>query len=256
MLKLASWNVNSLRVRLPHVLKWMESASIDILAVQETKVIDGLFPLESFEENGYYATYCGEKNYNGVAIISKFPITDVVKGMPGFDDTAQRVISASIAGYRVINMYIPNGAGLGTDKYDYKLSFLKYAHSFIQKQLLQYPYLAVVGDFNIAPDDRDVYDPMVMKDQILVSPLERQALVTCFDMGLHDSFRLFEQETHLFSWWDYRRAGFRRNMGFRIDLILLNAALKSYCTASKIDIGPRQWVRPSDHAPVWIALKD
>lgn len=252
--KLASWNVNSLTVRLEQVLAWLETTQVDVLALQETKVVDEKFPTQIFNDSGFHVVFSGQKTYNGVAIISKQPIQSVVTDIPGFDDPQRRILAATIAGIRVINLYVPNGAAVGTDKYDYKLTWLEQVESFIRQELKDYPLLAVVGDFNIAPEDRDVHSPEEWKDAVLVSPKERKAFTDLIALGLNDSFRNFPQEPALYSWWDYRAAGFRRNRGLRIDHILLSDALNRQCLESQIDIAPRRHERPSDHAPVWVTL--
>lgn len=255
MLKLASWNVNSLKIRLDQVLQWLDSSHMDILALQETKLIDENFPAQVFQECGFHAVFSGQKTYNGVAIISKYPISEVVTDIPDLTDPQRRILVATIAGIRVINLYIPNGAAVGSEKYEYKLMWLAKVTAFIEQQLSQYPLVAVVGDFNIAPEDRDVHAPLEWKDCVLVSPEERQAFSALVALGLNDSFRQFTQDEQHFSWWDYRAAAFRRNRGLRIDHILLNNALTSQCLESRIDIEPRRAERPSDHTPVWVTLE-
>ncbi len=254
MFKLASWNVNSLKVRLEQVLAWLDSSKVDILALQEIKMTDDQFPVEAFTSRGFHVVFSGQKTYNGVAIISRQPISDVVTDIPNLNDPQRRILAATIGDVRLINLYVPNGAAVGSDKYDYKLTWLPHVTEFIQQQLIQYPRMAVVGDFNIAPEDKDVHDPKEWEGCILVSPLERQALNNLFALGLHDSFRNFPQEEQQFSWWDYRAAGFRRNRGLRIDLILLSDALNTDCKSSAIDKEPRRVERPSDHAPVWVEI--
>lgn len=254
MLKIASWNVNSLKVRLEQVLEWMESSQTDVLALQETKMRDEEFPKEAFTQRGYHIAFSGQKTYNGVAIISRMPITEVLTDVPGLEDPQRRILGASVAGVRIINLYVPNGSELASDKYTYKLNWLKKITSFLHQQLALYPHLVVLGDFNIAPEDQDVFDPTLCEGQILVSPAERQAFTTLLELGLHDSFRQFEQEEKTFSWWDYRAAAFRRNRGFRIDLVLLSTMLKEACMKSVIDKAPRKSERPSDHVPVWVEL--
>ncbi len=256
MLKVASWNVNSLKVRLEQVLQWLDSTKVDILALQETKVIDEQFPAQLFQERGFHVAFSGQKTYNGVAIISKHPIQDVVTDIPELIDPQRRILAATIAGIRLINLYIPNGAAVGTDKYEYKLMWLEKVIAFIKQQLSSYPQLSVVGDFNIAPEDRDVHSPEEWSGCVLVSPQERQAFASCIALGLKDSFRNFEQDDQLFSWWDYRAGSFRRNRGLRIDHILLSEALSAKCIESCIDVEPRRAERPSDHAPVWVTLND
>lgn len=255
MLKLASWNVNSLNVRLDQVLAWLDSSNVDILALQETKLTDDKFPAAAFNERGYQVVFSGQKTYNGVAIISRQPIQDVVMDLEGYADPQRRILAATIGDIRLINLYVPNGAEVASDKYEYKLAWLVQVTAFIKQQLAHYSRVAVVGDFNIAPDDRDVHeDPYNWEGCVLVSPLERQAFFEILALGLHDSFRNFTQEAQLFSWWDYRAAAFRRNRGLRIDHILLSDALNATCLGSHIDKEPRRHVRPSDHAPVWVEL--
>lgn len=254
MLKLASWNVNSLKVRLEQVLAWIGSAQVDILALQETKLIDEHFPFQVFKDKGFYVVYAGQKTYNGVAIISRFPMTDIVTDIPGLDDPQRRILAVTVAGFRLINLYVPNGAEVESDKYHYKLDWLTKVQNYIAQQLKIYPRLAIVGDFNIAPEDRDVHAPEEWLGSVLVSPKERQAFADLLRLGLSDSFRLFQQEEQSFSWWDYRAAGFRRNRGLRIDHLLLSSELASQCRASAIDTVPRKDERPSDHAPVWVEL--
>ena len=255
VLKLASWNVNSLKVRLDQVLTWLDTSQVDILALQETKVVDEQFPAQIFKDRGLYVVFSGQKTYNGVAIISKYPIDSVVTDISGLVDPQRRILAATIGRIRLINLYVPNGAAVDTDKYQYKLMWLEKVIAFIKEQLITYPKLIVVGDFNIAPDDRDVHSPEEWKDSILVSPKERAAFAELISLGLTDSFRNFPQEPECYSWWDYRAAGFRRNRGLRIDHILLSKALNSECVESRIDIEPRRHERPSDHAPVWVAIE-
>lgn len=256
MLKLASWNVNSLKVRLEHVLSWLDSSKVDILGIQETKLVDEQFPAAVFLEKGYHVVYAGQKTYNGVAVISRLPMSDVVTDIPDLDDPQRRILAVTIDDLRVINLYVPNGAEVGCDKYEYKLNWLSKVAAYVEQQAGMYAKLVVMGDFNIAPEDRDVHDPVEWDDGILVSPLERHAWLTLLSNRLKDSFRLFPQEENQFSWWDYRAAGFRRNRGLRIDHILLSEALVENCLSSQIDRVPRTWERPSDHAPVWVELKN
>ena len=255
MFRLASWNVNSLKVRLDQVLEWFDASDIDVLAMQETKLLDENFPVRAFADKGLHIVYAGQKTYNGVAIVSRHPHTDVIKDIPAFDDPQRRVLAVTVGDIRLINLYVPNGAELVSDKYQYKLSWLKNVHSFIQNELSLHPKVAVVGDFNIAPEDRDVHDPIEWEGCVQVSLPERQAFTDLLELGLHDSFRNFTQEEKLFSWWDYRAAGFRRNRGLRIDHILLNHELNMRCRHSTIDKEPRKAERPSDHAPVWVDLE-
>ena len=249
-MKLASWNVNSLKVRLPHVLDWLAEHQPDILGLQEIKTIDENFPQDEIEAAGYQVNFAGQKTYNGVAVISKLPATDIVTDLPGLDDPQRRVLGCTVGDVRFLNLYIPNGSEVGSEKYEYKLGWLDALIKYVKTQLAEHKNFVVVGDYNIAPDDRDLWDPEGWKDKILVSPPERAALQKLFDMGLTDTFRLFEQEENLYSWWDYRAAGFRRNNGMRIDLLLSSPAMTERCTASYIDKEPRKLERPSDHAPV------
>lgn len=249
-MKIATWNVNSLNVRLPHVVEWLQSANPDVLVLQEIKQVTDAFDSNAFREIGYDAIASGQKTYNGVAIISRLTSTDHVTDFPGFEDPQRRILAATVDNVRVVNLYIPNGNSVGSDKYDYKLSWLAALRGFLERELLEHESLVVLGDFNIAPDDRDVYDPEKWGDDILCSPAERAALQALLDLGLIDVFRAFEQPEKTFSWWDYRAAGFRRNAGLRIDLILASAALAGRCIASYVDREPRTWERPSDHTPV------
>jgi len=248
--KVASWNVNSLRVRLPQVLDWLRTQQPDVLALQETKLVDEDFPQAEFAQIGYTAVYCGQKTYNGVALLSKGSPADVVKGMPGWPDNQQRYVAATVCGVRIVNLYVPNGESVGSDKYQYKLAWLAHLAGVLQAELKRYPRLLVLGDFNIAPEDRDVHDPVAWKGSVLCSEPERAALRQVMAVGLQDTFRLFEQPEKVFSWWDYRMAGFRRNLGLRIDLILASAQMCRLCRASSVDKVPRALERPSDHAPV------
>ncbi len=250
VLKIATWNVNSLNVRLPHVLQWLADAQPDILALQETKLIDEKFPQAEIEAAGYHSLFSGQKTYNGVAILSKQPGTDVIKDIPGLADDQRRVLAATYGEVRVLDLYVPNGESVASDKYQYKLDWLDKLIAFIKVELNRHPKLVVLGDFNIAPDERDVYDPLVWEGKVLCSEPERTALQDLLATGLHDSFRLFEQEEKQFSWWDYRMAAFRRNRGLRIDHVLLSTALREHCKRCYIDKAPRKWERPSDHAPV------
>lgn len=249
-MKIATWNVNSLNVRLPHAVEWLSAAQPDVLVLQEIKQTTDAFKGGPFAELGYTSVASGQKTYNGVAVISRSIATDIVTDFPGFEDPQRRILASTIDGIRVINLYVPNGSEVGSEKYDYKLGWLKALRGFLEGELLTHENLVVLGDFNIAPDDRDVYDPEKWGDDILCSPAERQALKTLLDLGLSDVFRQFDQAEKTFSWWDYRAAGFRRNAGLRIDLILASRALATRCSASYVDREPRTWDRPSDHAPV------
>ena len=249
MLKIASWNVNSLNVRLPHVLAWCDVAQPDILALQETKLTDDRFPADELAEAGYHSVYAGQKTYNGVAILSREPAQEVVTDIPGLDDPQRRILAATVGNVRVVDLYVVNGSEVGSEKFDYKLHWLDCVHTWLSQEVRQHENLIVLGDFNIAPDDRDVYDPEAWNEKILCSTPERQALQKILGLGLQDTFRLFEQEERTWSWWDYRMNMFRRKLGLRIDLVLASAPMAERCTASYIDIEPRRQERPSDHAP-------
>jgi len=249
-MKIATWNVNSLNVRLPHVLEWLGSASPDVLVLQEIKQITDAFDAQAFSEAGYHAVASGQKTYNGVAVVSRGESSDYVTDIPGFEDPQRRILAATVDDVRVINLYVPNGHSVGSEKYAYKLGWLAALRNLLEAELSVHERLVVLGDFNIAPADRDVYDPEKWGDDILCSPAERAALGDLLDLGLSDVFRQFDQPENTFSWWDYRAAGFRRNAGLRIDLILANDALAQACRASYVDREPRTWERPSDHTPV------
>lgn len=249
MLKIASWNVNSLNVRLPHVLAWCDMAGPDILALQETKLTDDRFPVDELQGAGYHSVYSGQKTYNGVAILSRVPASDIVTDIDGLDDPQRRILAATIDGVRVIDLYVVNGSEVGSEKFAYKLHWLQQVTRFIAGEMQAFEKVVVLGDFNIAPDDRDVHDPEAWHEKILCSTPEREALQAILDLGLTDTFRLFEQEEQTWSWWDYRAAAFRRNLGLRIDLVLASKALADVCSASYIDKEPRRQERPSDHAP-------
>lgn len=249
-MKIATWNVNSLRVRLPHVLDWLAANPVDVLGIQETKLVDESFPRTEIEAAGYQVAFYGQKTYNGVAILSRHPMTEVTMGKPGFKDEQRRVIAATVNGVRVVNVYVPNGQSVGSDKYQYKLAWLEALRGYLEGEMKKHPQLAVTGDFNIAPDDRDVYDPVAWKGQVLCSEPEREAFHALLGLGLSDSFRLFEQPEKSFSWWDYRAAGFRRDLGLRIDHVLSSGDLAKRCRACNIDKAPRKLERPSDHTPV------
>lgn len=250
MFKITTWNVNSLKVRLPQVLAWLESNRPDVLVLQETKLTDENFPQVEIEAAGYHVTFSGQKTYNGVATLSRLPQHDISLDLPHFDDPQRRVLATSIGTWRVVNVYVPNGSSVDSDKYEYKLAWLAALEAFIASELAKHPHLILLGDFNIAPDDRDVHDPKVWEGAVLVSPAERAALSRLFAQGLHDTFRLHSSESGIFSWWDYRSAAFRRNLGLRIDLILASEALKDQCVNTEIDKTARKAERPSDHAPV------
>ncbi|MFT5642834.1 MAG: exodeoxyribonuclease-3 [Janthinobacterium sp.] len=254
-MKLATWNVNSLKVRLPQVLQWLQDNPVDVLCLQETKLSDDKFPFAEIEAAGYHVAFSGQKTYNGVAILSTMPLADIVKNIPGHEDPQQRILAATINGMRVICAYVPNGQSVESDKYEYKLGWLAALHDWLAEEAKAHPELAVLGDYNIAPEDRDVHDPAAWVGQVLVSERERAALQRLIDLGLHDAFRLFEQADKSFSWWDYRQLGFRLNKGMRIDHILLSSTLAARCKACVIDRAPRKLVQPSDHAPVIATLE-
>ena len=252
---IATWNVNSLRIRMERFLPWLERVQPDVVCLQELKLSEAQFPYAELEAAGYGAAVHGQPTYNGVAILSRHPLADVQVGIPGFEDEQKRAIAATINGVRVVNLYVVNGKTVGCDKYDYKLRWIEAVHGWLSDELKQHPRLVVLGDFNIAPEDRDVHDPVRWnEDTILTSTAERAALRRLQQLGLHDSFRLHNEEGGHFSWWDYRAAGFRRNLGLRIDLALVSEALKARTTAAHIDREPRLWDRPSDHAPVFVEL--
>ncbi|WP_104991793.1 exodeoxyribonuclease III [Deinococcus sp. NW-56] len=249
-MKLATWNVNSLNVRLPQVLAWLETHQPDVLALQETKLEDHRFPAADFATLGYSASFSGQKTYNGVALLSRTPLESVQIGIPGFEDEQRRVLAATVGGVRVACLYVPNGQAVGSDKYAYKLEWLTAARDWLRDELAAHGRLAVVGDFNVAPEDRDVHSPKRWEGQVLVSEPERAAFRVLLDLGLHDAFRLHEQPERVFSWWPYGRLGFPRNWGLRIDHVLVSPTLAAECRACTVDIEPRRHERPSDHAPV------
>jgi exodeoxyribonuclease-3 len=256
-MKIASWNVNSLNVRQPHLEEWLRMRAPDVVALQETKLEDSRFPDTALIGQGYRSVFSGQKTYNGVAILSREPASDVQYGIPGFADEQKRAIAATVGGVRIVNLYVVNGQTVGAEKYDYKLRWIDAVHGWLSEEIRAHPNLVVLGDFNIAPEDRDVHDPLVWNEgSILTSSAERAALRRLQALGLHDSFRLHNEEGGHFSWWDYRAAGFRRNLGLRIDLVLITEALKARAVASSIDREPRLWDRPSDHAPVWLEIAD
>ncbi|OGI48425.1 MAG: exodeoxyribonuclease III [Candidatus Muproteobacteria bacterium RBG_16_65_34] len=249
-MKIATWNVNSIRVRLPQALAWLERHKPDILCLQETKVPDDGFPAGEFREAGYHAVFAGQKTYNGVATLSRAPAQAVVTVLTGADGEQRRLIAADIGGVRVVNVYVPNGEAVGCDKYAYKLGWLKALTRHLRDELGSHPRVVLVGDFNIAPEERDVHDSKLWAGQVLVSDREREAFRVLLELGLIDVFRLFGQPEQSFTWWDYRMQAFRQNHGLRIDHILCGAALAERCTACTIDVEPRRAERPSDHAPV------
>jgi exodeoxyribonuclease-3 len=253
-MKIATWNVNSLNVRLPHVLDWIEANKPDALCLQETKQEDIKFPYDALKEAGYNAIHTGQKTYNGVAILSPHEMTDIHTAIPNFADEQKRLIAATINGVRIVCVYIPNGQAVDSDKYQYKLNWLEAFTPWLKTEIAKYPKLALLGDYNIAPEDVDCHDPAAWVGQVLVSPRERDAFKKLIGLGLEDGFRLFDKNEGQFSWWDYRMAGFRRNLGMRIDHILITPALKEISTASYIDKTPRKLERPSDHTPVVLEM--
>jgi exodeoxyribonuclease-3 len=249
-MRIATWNVNSLRVRLPHLAQWLAANPVDVIGLQELKMPDEQFPAAEIGALGLHAAHYGQKTYNGVAILARGTLTDVTTGMGGDDDPQRRVIAATIGGIRVVNVYVPNGEAVGSGKFAYKLAWLERLRTWLDGELARHPRLAVVGDFNIAPEDRDVHDPVKWVGSVHVSEPERKALAAITGLGLVDVFRRFEQPPDTYSWWDYRMGAFRRNHGLRIDLVLASAALAARCKACIVDRGPRAWERPSDHVPV------
>jgi exodeoxyribonuclease-3 len=253
-LKLATWNVNSLSVRLPQLLDWLAANPVDAIAVQETKLTDDKFPCGELETAGWHAAYHGQRTYNGVALLTQQPVTDVVKNIPGFDDEQARIVAGTLTGaaskVRLINAYFPNGQAPGTDKFAYKMRWMEALRDWVRAELTSHPRLVLMGDFNVAPEDRDVYDPVLWEGQIHCTDEERAHFRALIEVGLVDAFRLFDQPPKSWTWWDYRNLAFRRNQGLRIDHILVSASLKNEVTACTIDKAPRKAERPSDHAPV------
>jgi len=271
-LKIATWNVNSLKVRLPQVLDWLHDSQTDVLCLQELKLAQEHFPQDAFAQAGYAACWAGQKTYNGVAVVARAALLDaspsatsalddstiqstIQRNIPGFEDPQQRAIAVTLPGgdgrnLRIISVYCPNGQALDSDKYPYKLAWFAALRNWLAQELRQHPRLLVLGDYNVAPQDADVHDPSRWAGNVLVSAPERQAFDALLALGLHDAFRLFGQPPDTFSWWDYRQAGFRRNAGLRIDHILVSDALKPLCQSCVVDKTPRGWPQPSDHAPV------
>lgn len=261
-MKIATWNVNSIRTRLTHVQDWLQETAVDVLCLQETKVMDDGFPIAAFTEIGYHPHIFGQKSYNGVAIVSRAPLDKVQLGFAAVLgesvaelDEQKRVIGGTIDGIRIVNLYVPNGSSVGSDKYAYKLRWLEVLRSYLSALLEQPEPLLVCGDFNVAPEDIDIHDPTGREKMVMATDLERQALQQAIaDLGLSDAFRKFTPEAGHFSWWDYRAAAFRRNLGWRIDHIYLTPDLYSHAIACTIDPGPRKRDQPSDHTPVIVEL--
>jgi exodeoxyribonuclease III len=254
-MKLATWNVNSLKIRLPHVLDWLAAQNPDVLCLQELKLDDPHFPVDAIEGAGYRAVFSGQKTYNGVAILARSTPTDIQVGIPEYDDPLRRVIAATVGGIRVVCFYVPNGQSVDSDKYQYKLQWLARATEWLRGEVSRHERIAVTGDFNIAPEDRDVHDPDLWRGKVLCTDAERAAFRGWVDLGLVDSFRLFDQPERTFSWWDYRMLGFQKNHGLRIDHILLSGALVQRCQRVWIDRAERKKPQPSDHAPVVAELR-
>jgi exodeoxyribonuclease III len=259
-MKIATWNVNSLKVRQQHVIDWLTQSQVDVLCLQELKMPDEKFPRAELEAAGYTSWFAGQKTYNGVGILVRaaadYEVDEisVVRNIPGFEDLQQRVIAATINGVRIVSAYFPNGQAPGTEKFEYKMRWLDALREWLREDMARHPKLALLGDYNIAPDDRDVHDPKAWEGQNLVSPEERAHFRQLIDLGLTDAFRKFEQPEKLFTWWDYRMMAFRRNAGLRIDHILLSGELAASCTACEVDKTPRKWDQPSDHTPVIATL--
>lgn len=251
---IATWNVNSLKVRLPHLLDWLGQRQPDVVCLQETKLEDPKFPAAELAAAGYEAVWSGQKTYNGVAILSRLPISNCQAGIPGFEDEQRRVITATIAGTRIVSAYVPNGQSVDSEKYHYKLRWLDALARWLAAESLQHPRLAVLGDYNIAPADEDCHDPVAWTGQVLCSERERAAFRRLLELPFSDGFRLFPQAANSYTWWDYRMNAFKRRMGLRIDHILLSPALAQACRGCAIDLEPRGRERPSDHTPIWAEL--
>ncbi len=255
-MKLATWNVNSLAVRLPQVLDWLAANPVDVLVLQETKLSDDRFPVADVESAGYKAHWFGQKTYNGVALLSRSDAGDVQRNIVAFDDPQARLIAGTVNGVRVVGGYFPNGQAPDSDKFHYKMRWLDAIREWLRAELLKHPQLVLMGDFNIAPEDRDVHDPALWAGQILCTPEERGHFAALVELGLVDAFRLFEQPPKSWSWWDYRNLAFRKNQGLRIDHILVSTALVPRVAGCVIDKLPRKNERPSDHTPVIVELRD
>ncbi len=254
-MRVASWNVNSINVRLTQVLEWFDKQEIDILALQETKVIDTNFPQDIFHSKGLHVSFSGQKTYNGMAIISRYPIENVLTDIPQLQDPQRRILAANICDLRIINLYVPNGSTPNSEKYLYKLDWLEKVTEFVQSEMKNHEKIILLGDFNIAPTELDVHDPSEWEGSVLVSPAERASLQGVLNLGFYDIFRYLNPNVQAYTWWDYRAASFRRNRGLRIDLILVTQALLSQTTCCVIDKEPRKHPQPSDHTPLIIALE-
>ncbi len=248
--KIATWNVNSLRVRLPQVLTWLVDVKPDVLALQETKLPDADFPIDIIHEAGYQAVYSGQRTYNGMAIFAREDMSDIVTDIPELEDPQRRVLCVTINNLRILNIYIPNGESVASEKYQYKLNWLHKLDLYLKHELNQYPNMIVLGDFNIAPEEIDVYDPKAWEGCVLFSKPERAAFHDMLQVGFQDCFRELSPNEKNFSWWDYRLNAYKRNLGLRIDHVLASNALFPHCIKCYIDKAPRGWERPSDHAPV------
>ncbi len=253
-MKLATWNINSLAVRLPQLLEWLSANPVDAIALQETKLTDDKFPAAELQAAGYQAQWFGQRTYNGVALLARTPIDAVMRNIPGFDDEQARVIAGTVQGVRLVDCYFPNGQAPGSDKFAYKMRWMQALRDWLRGELEQHERLVVLGDYNVAPEDRDVHDPIAWAGQIHCTPEEREHFRQYCALGLHDAFRLFEQPPKSWSWWDYRNLAFRRNQGLRIDHILVSEALKANVSACIIDKLPRKNERPSDHTPVIVTI--
>jgi exodeoxyribonuclease-3 len=254
-MRFATWNVNSLKVRLPQLLEWLAKRQPGIVCLQETKLEDKAFPRMELEAAGYLSAFAGQKTYNGVAILSRLPLGSVSVGIPGFADEQRRLVAATVDGIRVVCAYFPNGQSVGSDKYAYKLKWIGALTEWLREELARHARLALLGDYNIAPEERDVHDPKAWEGQVLFSEPERAAFRSLLALGLQDAFRRFDQPEGIYTWWDYRMMAFRRNMGLRIDHILLSADLAAECTGCTVDKEARKAERPSDHAPVLAELR-
>lgn len=256
MFSLATWNVNSIRVRLEQVVEWLKLHRPTVLALQELKMVEDAFPLDTFNTLGYQVVVSGQATYNGVAILSLQPLEDVVQGIPGYEDAQKRVVAATINGIRVICVYVPNGASVDSDKYAYKLHWFEQLIAYVKKTMLIYPQTVILGDYNIAPEDRDVHNPALWQGQVLVSAKERACFASLLALGLKDTFRALAPEDNAYTWWDYRMNAFKRNLGLRIDHILATTEVMARAKCCVIDKVPRTWERPSDHTPVILQLNE